>query len=244
MSSGSKCGVFTWCADFDVTLHLLTKVVLSRRGVLEMFNVCPSCGIYSEEKSIDPQGPFAICPHCGYGHRFVQLPLFVITGASGTGKSTVCLDLVAEVPECVCLECDIFWRPEFATPEDNYRGFRNLCLRVAKNIGQSGRPVVLTGSAIPEQYEVCPERMYFAETHYLAMVCEDETLVKRLQDRPGWRKSAEPETLRRMVEFNRWFFENAHNTKPPMTLLDTTGFSIEQSVERVAGWIRSRLPQA
>jgi broad-specificity NMP kinase len=209
-----------------------------------MFNVCPNCGLYSEEKSVDLEGPFAICPRCGHGHRFIQLPLFVVTGASGAGKTVVCLELVGRIPECVCIECDIFWRPEFATPEDNYRGFRNLCLRVAKNVGQSGRPVVLFGSAIPEQYETCPERRYFTEIHYLALVCEDEALVKRLQGRPGWRKSAEPETLRKMAEFNRWFKENAHNTRPPVTLLDTTGLSIEQSVAHVAGWIRSRLEQA
>ena len=206
-----------------------------------MFNVCPNCGLYLEEKSIDPRGPFAICPHCGHAHRFLQLPLFVVTGASGTGKSVICLELVTRLSECVCIECDIFWRPEFATPQDNYRGFRNLCLRVAKNIGQGGRPVVLFGSAIPEQYETCPERRYFTTIHYLAMVCADEALVRRLQDRPGWRKSAEPETLRKMVEFNRWFKENADSTDPPMTLLDTTALSIEQGVERVADWVRSRL---
>ena len=31
---------------------------------------------------------------------------------------------------------------------------------------------------------------------------------------------------------------------PPVTLLDTTGLSIEQNVAHVAGWIRSRLEQA
>lgn len=206
-----------------------------------MFNVCPDCGVYSEEKSIDPRGPFAVCPNCGHAHRFVRLPLFIVTGASGAGKSIVCLELAARMPECVCLECDIFWRSEFATPEDDYYSFRNLCLRVAKNVGQSGHPVALFGSAIPEQYETCAERRYFAEIHYLALVCEDKALAKRLQDRPGWRRSAAPETIRRMAEFNRWFFENAHTAQPPMTLLDTTALSIEQSVEQVANWIRSHL---
>ena len=179
-----------------------------------MFNVCPNCGMYSDEKSVDPKGPFAICPQCGYAHRFVQLPLFVVTGASGTGKTMVCLELVARMPECVCLECDIFWRPEFATPADDYRGFRNLCLRAAKNIGQNGRPVVLFGSAIPQQYEACPERRYFTETHYLALVCDEKELVRRLQERPRWRKSAEPEVLEKMIEFNYWLGENAHTTQP------------------------------
>lgn len=206
-----------------------------------MFNVCPGCGIYSDEKSIDPQGPFAVCPSCGHQHRFLRLPLFVLTGASGSGKTTLCFELAARMSECVFLECDIFWRPEFATPEDNYYGFRNLCLRVAKNVSQAGRPVVLCGSAIPEQYEACAERRYFGETYYLALVCDDQELANRLKKRPGWRKSSKPETVEKMVEFNRWFRANSCKTKPPIMLLDNTHLSIGESVERVAGWIRSRL---
>lgn len=34
-----------------------------------MFNVCPQCGEYSDEKAIDVRGPSAICPACGYAHR-------------------------------------------------------------------------------------------------------------------------------------------------------------------------------
>lgn len=207
-----------------------------------MFNVCPNCGVYSEEKPIDPRGPFAICPNCGYAHRFVQLPLFILTGASASGKSTICLELTAETSECVNLECDIFWRAEFDTPEDNYRGFRNLCLRVAKNIGQSGRPVLLCGSAIPEQYESCPERRYFTQTHYLALVSTEEELIQRLQNRPSWRDSSAPGFIEKMLEFNRWLTENALSTQPPMTVLDTTHLSVGQTVERVADWIRCRLP--
>ena len=147
-----------------------------------MFNVCPNCGEYSDEKTIDPRGPFAVCPSCGHGHPFRQLPLFVVTGASATGKSTVCLALPQAVAECVVLECDILWRSEFAHPENDYREFRDVWLRLAKNIGQAGRSVVLCGSAIPEQYESCPERRYLADIHYLAVVCEDEELVRRLKE--------------------------------------------------------------
>ena len=117
----------------------------------------------------------------------MRLPLFVLTGASGAGKTAVCLALAAKMSECVFMESDVLWRTEFATPDDGYRAYRNLWLRVAKNINQAGRPVVLCGSAIPEQFEGCPERRYFSTIHYLAMVCDDNVLMERLLSRPGWR---------------------------------------------------------
>lgn len=207
-----------------------------------MINVCPSCGIYSVDKEIDPTGPFAICPHCGHRQRFVQLPLFVITGASGAGKTTLCLELVSRLAaECVVLESDVLWGPEFDKPEDNYRRFRDVWLRLAKNVSQTGRPVVLCGTAVPDQLEVSPERRYFTAVHYLALVCDDAVLARRLQDRPGWRQSAAPELVEKMRAFNGWLRDNRDRTTPPMTVLDTTDLTVAETVERAAEWVGSRV---
>ncbi len=206
-----------------------------------MFNVCAQCGIYDEAKHIDSSGPWAICPHCSYAHRFVQRPLFVLTGASGAGKSSVCLNLPSALPECVCLESDILWGHVAATPDDDYRSYRNVWLRVAKNVAQAGRPVVLCGTALPDQFEPCPERRYFTELHYLALVCDDDLLAARLRARPSWRGAGGDAFVDTMTAFNRWIKANAAATRPPMSLLDTTGSSVEQSVDQVAAWVRAHL---
>jgi predicted ABC-type ATPase len=206
-----------------------------------MFSVCPNCGEYAVEKRIDPSGPFAICPHCQYAHPFLQQPLFIISGASGTGKTTVCLSLISMLNECVVLEQDILWGLVPATPEDNYRSYRNIWLRVAKNIGQAGRPVVLCGTALPEQFEECPERRYFSTLPYLTLVCDDHLLVERLKQRPQWRQTHRPEVLEKMVQFNRWLKANASLTKPAMTLYDTSRENVDETVEYVVKWVRERL---
>jgi 2-phosphoglycerate kinase len=203
-----------------------------------MFNVCPACGIYSVEKEVDPVESVAICPTCGYRHPFLRLPLFVLTGASGVGKTTVCLYLPAALPECVALESDILWRKEFDDPIGNYREYRDLWLRIAKNVGQSGRPVVLAGTALPDQLESCPERRYFATIHYLALVCNGDALAERLGARPSWRQSRSAEFADRMVRFNRWLIDNANRTNPPMALLDTTDSTVEDTIDQVAAWVR------
>jgi hypothetical protein len=206
-----------------------------------MFNVCPKCGVYSVEKIIDASGPFAICPRCGHKHPFVMQPLFIVTGASGAGKTAAGLGLVPELKECVVLDSDILWDERFDTPQDNYRAYRELWLRLAKNIGQSGRPLVLVGSAVPDQFERLSERRYFSAIHYLALVCDDAELAERLRQRPQWRKAGSPEFVDGMVSFNRWLKNNAATTEPPMSLFDTTGRSIDETVSYTANWVRHHL---
>lgn len=121
--------------------------------------------------------------------------------------------------------------------EDNWNNFRNLCLRVAKNINQGGKPTIIFGSSIPSQYEECTERRYFHNSYYLALVCEDDELKKRLKVRPSWRNSSSPETIKKMLEFNQWFKDNKNNTTPKMSLLDNSTLTLEEASERIKIWL-------
>lgn len=206
-----------------------------------MFNVCIKCGAYHTDKKIDPAGPYAICPECGQSHLFRQLPLFILTGASGVGKSSVCLELAKIMTEAVVMEGDILWRNEFNQPDNDYRDYRDMWLRVCKNISQNGKPVILCGSSIPSQYENCLERRYFSNIHYMALVCDDSLLVDRLRKRPTWRSSSSEEFLEDHIRFNRWFKNNAEKTEPTMTLLDTTNDTTEVTAEKVRRWIMERI---
>jgi 2-phosphoglycerate kinase len=203
-----------------------------------MFNVCPKCGELRADKIILPDGPYAVCPHCEYQHKFLRLPLFVITGASGVGKSSTCLALAAKTKDFVVIDSDILWRSEFDQPDTDYRNYREMWLRVCKNISQAGKPVILCGASLPEQFEECIERRYFSVIHYLAMVCSDEALESRLRSRPAWRNSSEEEYIKTHLAFNRWLKENASITQPPMSLRDTSEITVDESVERVEEWLR------
>lgn len=100
---------------------------------------------------------------------------------------------------------------------------------------------MLCGTALPEQFEDCPERRYFSTLHYLAMVCDDDLLVERLRSRPVWLQTHSAEFVEDMLQFNRWLKANAHMTSPPMTLCDTSQRAIAETVAYVAQWIRQRL---
>jgi len=204
-----------------------------------MFNVCHNCGLYRADKIIDPSGPYAICPECGYKHPFRQLPLLIVSGASGAGKTSVCQALLGKLDNLVLLDADILWRPEFNKPESNYRDFFEIWLRLVKNISQAGRPVILFGAGmgVPENIEPCVERRYFSDIHYLALVCNDEVLVQRLKARPAWRGSGGQAYLDDHVQFNRWFM-GGQKGDPPISLIDTTDVSLETTIEQVKTWIR------
>ena len=209
-----------------------------------MLNVCVACGTYRVDKTIDPDGPYAICPDCGHRHVFQYQPLWVVSGASGTGKSTVCNHLVGQFKDAVLLDSDILWQDVFNDPENNYRDYFETWLRMCKNIAQSGRPVVLFGAGmgVPENLENCIERRYISKIHYLALVCSDDVLVERLQSRPAWRGCHLPEFIKEHKRFNQWFLDyNTTGKLPAIQLVDTTQKTPEATSKEITEWIRQDL---
>ncbi|WP_461255107.1 hypothetical protein [Treponema sp. R80B11-R83G3] len=207
-----------------------------------MVNVCFQCGEYCAEKEVDITNNIAICPLCGYKNKFFSMPLFIVGGASGTGKSAVLKELIGNMDNVVLLETDIIWQDEFNNPENNYRKFFETWLRIAKNISQSGRPVVLFGAGfgVPENIEPLTERRYFSNIYYLNIYCSDDELEKRLIKRPQWRNCQDKEYINRQKEFNNWVKNYGKENKPEIDLLDTTDLTLEESVENVKIWVNKK----
>ena len=65
------------------------------------------------------------CPLCGEAAPFTRLPLFFLSGASCSGKSTAASLLFERQKEYITMECDILWGAHFDTPEDDYAAFRD-----------------------------------------------------------------------------------------------------------------------
>ena len=167
-----------------------------------------------------------------------RLPLFIISGASGVGKSTLCEILFQREQDYIVLESDIIWHDVYNTPEDEYRRYRQTQMMLCANIAQAGKPVVLCGCATPKQFEPLEQRELFTDIHYLAVVCGEGELLHRL--RKG-RKVKDKDWLEGSLHFNAWLKENAAHTAPPMQLLDITGLSPEAAAAGADAWIRERL---
>ena len=206
-----------------------------------MINVCPKCGAYRADKVVDSSRSVAVCPECAHIHPFRFTPLFLVGGPSGAGKSALVEPLIRRQPPVVVLETDILWRPEFNKPDEHYRDYFETWLRLAKNIAQNGRPVLLLGAgfAVPGNIEPCVESRYFAQIHTLALTCRDDLLVQRLQARPGWRSSHSPSFIDDNLTFNQWCRDQADQTAD-YRVLDTSDTAVDKTVEQVLAWVLER----
>ena len=206
-----------------------------------MFTVCTNCGEYHPEKELDFDDSYLVCRCCGHKRLFHRLPLFVITGASGTGKSTLLNELLSldEKPDLVYLESDMLWRKEFC--ECGTQEYRDLWLYVCCNISQSKRPVVLFGSASPSEFEGSQLRKCFAKIHYLVLTCEKSILENRLVNRSKWRKSSSPEKVREHLEWNQSFIDNASTAVPKYAILDTSHKMLKRCAKEFVEWVNNLL---
>lgn len=84
-----------------------------------------------------------------------KLPLFIITGAGGVGISKTVEMRFRNETDYIVMEGDSLWNVVYNTPDDGYRVYHELWLRVYANISQIGKLVFLCGCAIPQQFEVC-----------------------------------------------------------------------------------------
>ncbi|WP_020668645.1 AAA family ATPase [Amycolatopsis nigrescens] len=201
--------------------------------------ICPACGDRADRPVVS--GEVLVCARCAHRWPFHRLPLFALTGPSAAGKSTVGPILARRLAgRAVVLEQDVLWTAGLRDDVDGHPEFRATWLRMAAMIHQNGTPVVLCGTVVPPEFEPLPERVFFSDIHYLALVGESATLAERLRVRPRWREWDEPR-IEEMLEFNEWLRSSAATLDPPVDLFDTTDAGVGDAADYAYEWISGRL---
>ena len=166
-------------------------------------------------------------------------PLFIVTGASGVGKSSACDALFQRETEYLMLESDILWNPVYdGPPDEGYRAYREVWLNMCANISQIGKPCVLCGCAEPRHFEACDARKFFTEIYYAAVVCNDDDLERRMREGRG---ITDENWINGSKSFNRWLWENADKTAPKMALIDGSDIGIVETAAKIDRWIMKRM---
>ncbi len=174
-----------------------------------------------------------VCPECGYEEKITMLALFIVTGASGVGKTTVAKRLRETLPDCDIFDTDEMHAADWDQARSNW-------LKVAFQVAQCGRHTVLCGTMMPRDVEKCDHYRFFREVYYLNLHCDDAAREKRLRSRPQWRGCTE-EFIEEHKQFARWLLDNAAvEYDPPMQIVDNTSIQPEETALRIRDWVNGR----
>lgn len=192
--------------------------------------ICPHCGLYQTPKqtSFSNGKGYVRCMTCGNEYSYRALPLYVMLGASGTGKTTLALELQRVQNSFIVLDGDLLWRQEFMGQGNEE--FFALWMNMALNISQCGKPVLLAMGGMPDDFMNNRNAKFFPSVHVLGLCADEEDLVSRLTSRPAWRASASDEFIESMRTYNR-----AVSGLAPS--LNTTNNSIDDCVRYIKDFV-------
>ena len=192
---------------------------------------CMDCGPGAVLEA-DPEAHRLCCPRCGSESWLPALPLFVVTGASGTGKSTITGPLRSLLTERLVFETDVILHVAAL----GFDAWRNTWLQLAHAAALGGRATVLAGSLTPDQLECLPARKLIGPIHFALLDCPDDVLAARLRARPAWRFSSREAQIIEHQRFAAWL--RARVTPS----FDTSTDSAAEVADRVAAWVQAMLP--
>jgi hypothetical protein len=162
-----------------------------------------------------------------------KLPLFIVTGASGSGKSYVIPELRKVLPEFEIFDLD--WLSPFTG--DDWQKLRNIWLRVARGIAAGGRLTMLCGTMMPRDVEQCVDYSCFSKIYYLNLHCHDRIRDERLRARK-WEESLITEHL----TFAAWLLKHADSDyDPPMPTIDTSETEPAEVALQIKDWVYGHL---
>lgn len=197
---------------------------------------CIKCGNYQWDKKVEDDR--IICPHCGYSWKFHKLPLFILTGCSGVGKTTTAHELMLNITDVVVLDADFFFNlMPHETQEDYLRQIETL-EDLSKNIMQAGKPVLWAMAGNLDKLNSVYNRQFFSDIHCLALVCGEETLRHRMSQGRG---ITDEEWIQSSVQYNNYFKTHTMIYDVKFDICDTEGKRTDEIVDDVKKWIKTKL---
>lgn len=199
-----------------------------------MLGICGNCGNYDWDKDVKEEQ--ISCPKCGHVWSYKRLPLYILTGCSGVGKTTTAKVIMEKCKDMVVLDADIFYNiMPSETQEDNYAQIEQL-QSLSKNIMQCGKPVLWTMAGNLDKLWNTYNCRFFSDIHCLALVCDEEGLRKRMREGRG---ITDEGWIQGSVDYNNYFKTHSELSGTRFETLDITGRCVEEVAERVMAWMKN-----
>jgi hypothetical protein len=201
-----------------------------------MIGICGKCGNHKWDKIVK-EGR-VICPECNHSWNYISLPLFILSGCSGVGKTTTGIELMQRQNDVVVLDADIFCGVQNASTEDDYRKRVDTIESLSRNISQSGKPVLWTMAGnldmLPKSYNT----RFFDGIYCLVLTVDEEALRDRMINGRGITDSG---WIEGSVGYNRYL--RTHNTLGELSYetLDITNKTPAEVADAVIEWYKKYL---
>lgn len=203
-----------------------------------MIGICPKCGNHEWNKNISENKNYIICQQCGHQWNFKSMPLFILTGCSGVGKTTTAQELLQRDTKFIVMDADFLFNIMPHDTDEDYKNWVEQIMSLSKNIMQSGKPLLWTIAGALDYFENTYSRRFFTDIYYLALVCNAKDLEIRMRE---GRHITDSNWIKSSVDYNRWFIENSTATEQKIDTYDITGKSVFEVADYVTEWVTERL---
>ncbi len=165
--------------------------------------------------------------------------LIILCAPCGTGKSTVNEILKSQelLPDYVTLDSDdinISWHDYKGTErEDQY--FTDNVKRATELAGNKNLLLVSAGMNPINFYEKVELDSEITDTHFIAMICSDEEIRKRLKARPAERNCGSDDFIQSQIEYSAWFKKNRGKFQK---FIDNTGQPPKETAQLIVDFVK------
>lgn len=155
--------------------------------------------------------------------------LYIITGPSGVGKSTISKEIASKKTKSALIEGDEIYHQVVggyvqAWKEGNHLSiFWKVCINTIKTYLENGYDVVFNYIISPEEIEILRKEFNNYTIKFVVLIVDEKTIMKRDKERPKDCQMKE----RCIILLNK-FKEGNYNSN---NFLDTTNLNIDETVK-------------
>lgn len=164
-----------------------------------------------------------------YYEKHREVPLFIVTGVSGAGKSTIACEVARRLKELYVFDMDIL------VEDNDFKRASKDWMKLAYYNSLSKKSTVLFGN-VPNPYDIesSKYRKQFQHMYYLHLTCGQEERARRLRERKVWTE----EGIAQAIKLDEQMQQAARNSEPPIPIIDNTDLLPAHAAKKICKWIK------